>query len=544
MISSSLNGHVPGPRSAAAGAALPAAARRLWGGGRRRRPAPRRRHDRAGGRLRERGRRRPRARHRTAPAERRPARVRAAHRRRQGPRGRQADRALRRRPRRLARGRDRQLRRRRAGDHARRQRPARRRRPALVAGSAQRDRRRGRAARGADRRRSPRRPHIPRQRRGVHAAPRAPRPRSGGLHRQGPGAGAHARYHARRLGLLRPPLRHPRRRRRDPLPLDGRAALRGRDRRAGRDDPARARQGGLRRELRQPRRRAGDRSGVGGSHRPRAVGRHARAGGLGRRDLRRLDRLQHRRARGGPQRRRGDLPARGPMIDLGAPYVQRALLEMLLLAVPAGLLGSWIVLRRLAFFSHAVGTVSFPALVLASAWGIAPQLAALVAALGFGVAQERLERARRLGADAATGLLLVGALAAGVVLASDVFESGTEVDTLLFGSLIGLGERPVLADRLLLAGVAATAVVALDAVGALLVTVVLVVPAATARLLTDRLAQLQLAAIALAAVEGVGAVWLADAMNVGAGPALAVLGGAVFALVAATTALRARAVPA
>jgi len=271
------------------------------------------------------------------------------------------------------------------------------------------------------------------------------------------------------------------------------------------------------------------------------------------------------------------------MIDLGAPYVQRALLEMLLLAVPAGLLGSWIVLRRLAFFSHAVGTVSFPALVLASAWGIAPQLAALVAALGFGVAQERLERARRLGADAATGLLLVGALAAGVVLASDVFESGTEVDTLLFGSLIGLGERevlltgvvaagavvldaalrrhwlgtgfergsaralglrPVLADRLLLAGVAATAVVALDAVGALLVTVVLVVPAATARLLTDRLAQLQLAAIALAAVEGVGAVWLADAMNVGAGPALAVLGGAVFALVAATTALRARAVTA
>ena len=37
-----------------------------------------------------------------------------------------------------------------------------------------------------------------------------------------------------------------------------------------------------------------------------------------------------------------------------------------------------------------------PALVLASAWGIAPQLAALAAALGFGVAQERLERARRL----------------------------------------------------------------------------------------------------------------------------------------------------
>ncbi len=271
------------------------------------------------------------------------------------------------------------------------------------------------------------------------------------------------------------------------------------------------------------------------------------------------------------------------MIDLAAPYMQRALLEMLLLAIPAGLLGSWIVLRRLAFFTHAVGTVSFPALVVASAWGIAPQLAALAAALGFGVAQERLERTRRLPSDATTGLLLVGALAAGVVLASDVYESGAEVDTLLFGSLIGLsardvwltalvavaavaldrglrrhwlaagfeagsaralGLRPVLADRLLLTGIAASAVVALDAVGALLVTVVLVVPAATVRLVTDRLGTLQAGAIALAAVEGVAAVWLADALNVGAGPALAVLGGAVFALVAAATALRTRAVPA
>jgi manganese/iron transport system permease protein len=271
------------------------------------------------------------------------------------------------------------------------------------------------------------------------------------------------------------------------------------------------------------------------------------------------------------------------VIDLSAPYIQRALLEMLLLAVPAGLLGSWIVLRRLAFFTHAVGTVSFPGLVLASAWGIAPQLAALATAACFGVAQERLARTRRLASDAATGLLLVGALALGVVLASDVYESGAAVDTLLFGSLIGIGPRelwltalvavaavaldaslrrhwlgggfepgsaralglrPVLADRLLLVGIGLAAIVALDAVGALLVSVVLVVPAATARLLTDRLAALRLGAIALAAVEGVAAVVLADLLNVGAGPALAVLGGVVFAAVALATAARARAVPA
>jgi manganese/iron transport system permease protein len=138
-----------------------------------------------------------------------------------------------------------------------------------------------------------------------------------------------------------------------------------------------------------------------------------------------------------------------------------------------------------------------------------------------------------------TALVAVGAVVLDAGLRRHWLGTGFER-----GSARALGLRPVLADRLLLAGVAAAAVVALDAVGALLVAVVLVVPAATARLLTDRLAPLQAAAIALAAAEGVAAVWLADALNVGAGPALAVLGGAVFALVAGATALRARAVPA
>ena len=75
-------------------------------------------------------------------------------------------------------------------------------------------------------------------------------------------------------------------------------------------------------------------------------------------------------------------------------------------------------------------------------------------------------------------------------------------------------------------------IVALAAVGALLVSVVLVVPAATVRLVARDLRTLQLGTGALAAVEGVAALWLADGLNVSPGPAMAVLGGAVFALVA------------
>jgi manganese/iron transport system permease protein len=254
------------------------------------------------------------------------------------------------------------------------------------------------------------------------------------------------------------------------------------------------------------------------------------------------------------------------MLDaFDAPFMQRALLESLLLAGLAGLLGSWIVLRRLAFYTHGVGTAAFPGLVIAGPVGVAPQLTALASALLYAGGVQGLRR--RVASDAATGLALVGALALGVVLASDVYETGAGVDRLLFGSLIGLSDRDlwltagVLAvvvvlelllhrswlargfdpatahsgpwtDAALGIAVAAAAIVALDAVGALLVTAVLVIPAATVRLVARSVGSLQAGTAALAAVEGVAGLWLAYELNVGPGPVTAVLGGAVFALVA------------
>ena len=268
------------------------------------------------------------------------------------------------------------------------------------------------------------------------------------------------------------------------------------------------------------------------------------------------------------------------MPDLGAPYIQRGIVEMLLLAVLAGVLGSWVVLRRLPFFTHAVGTATFPGLVVAGPWGVPAQLTALVCAVGFGGVLERVQRTRRIDPDAAIGLLLVAALAIGVVLASDVYHSGAGVDRLLFGSLIALtpldlwltaaaaaaallvdaalrrhwlatgfdpdgaraaGVRTAAADRVLLIALAVAVVVALDAVGALLVTVVLTVPAATVRLFEPALRTQQLATMALAAVEGLAAIVLADAFNVGPGPTLAVLGALGYG-VAAVAARRAGAV--
>lgn len=265
---------------------------------------------------------------------------------------------------------------------------------------------------------------------------------------------------------------------------------------------------------------------------------------------------------------------------LAIPFMQRALLATLLLAVAAGLLGTWVVLRRLAFFAHAAGTATFPGLVVAGPWGIAAPLAALGAGLGFAGLLSRVTRRGTTSADAATGLLLTAALALGVVLASDVYSSGAGVDRLLFGTLLGLGDGDVAlaaaaalaavlatvalgrtwlatgfdpaganalgvrsagGDRLLLALLALTVVAVLPAVGALLVSTLLVVPAATARLLTGSLRGLLAAAVALAAAEGVGGLLLAYHLDLPPGPAIAVLGGGVFALVALTGAVRTKA---
>src|SRR3954468_1974486 len=104
------------------------------------------------------------------------------------------------------------------------------------------------------------------------------------------------------------------------------------------------------------------------------------------------------------------------------PFVQRGVVEVAALALGAGLIGTWIVLRGLAFFSHAVGTAAFPGLGLADGLGFpapprAAGTAALVAAAVGWLARHERERERY---DSLTGLVLVAALALGVILASDV----------------------------------------------------------------------------------------------------------------------------
>src|SRR3954451_24737213 len=127
-----------------------------------------------------------------------------------------------------------------------------------------------------------------------------------------------------------------------------------------------------------------------------------------------------------------NVPSPLDLVDL--PFMRTATIEVLLLAVAGGLLGAWIVLRRLAFFAHAVGGATFPGLVVADATGLRPIVAALAVALAYAGG---VHRAGSRAARAGTRPLPGAALALGVILASDVYHSGARVDRLLFGSLLG-----------------------------------------------------------------------------------------------------------
>jgi ABC-type Mn2+/Zn2+ transport system permease subunit len=265
------------------------------------------------------------------------------------------------------------------------------------------------------------------------------------------------------------------------------------------------------------------------------------------------------------------LPSPLDLVEL--PFMRTALAELALLAVAGGLVGTWIVLRRQAFFAHAAGTATFPGLVAADASGISPTLAGLAVALGYAGGVERAGRSGRAPGDAATALVLVAALALGVVLASDVFDSGGAVDRLLFGTLLGLdgadlalsaataalaavatvllgrtwtalafdpegaaalGLPAARAQRILLALIAAAVVAAIPAVGALLVTALFVVPAAGALLVARSVPSLIGWSVALASADGIIGLYLALWLDVPPGPAVALVGAGAFAVILAT----------
>lgn len=258
------------------------------------------------------------------------------------------------------------------------------------------------------------------------------------------------------------------------------------------------------------------------------------------------------------------------MLDVfDPPFMQRALLAGLILAVPLGLIGTWAVLRALAFFSHAVGVGTFPGVVLGLGIpAIGPFVGAAAAAGVLTGVVVGLERDERVRGGAITGLALSAAMALGAVLLTTTFGIAAPVEAVLFGSLLAItdadiaraaavavvvtvvvcmcarrlegvtfdrrwaqsaGVRAQAVEAALLVSLAGTVVVALPIVGSLLVSGLLIVPAATARLVTTGVFEMMVVSVALCAVETVLGLAVARELDAPPGAAISAAAGIVFA---------------
>ncbi|WP_085946504.1 zinc ABC transporter permease AztB [Ilumatobacter nonamiensis] len=219
---------------------------------------------------------------------------------------------------------------------------------------------------------------------------------------------------------------------------------------------------------------------------------------------------------------------------------RRALVGGLLAATMTSLIGTWVVIRGLAFFGDAMAHGVLPGIALAVVWGFDLTLGAAASAIVMVLGINLVHRTTKLSDDTGIGLLFVGMLALGVVIISKQNSFAGDLTGFLFGDVLGvrnnelllglaalvitivgvvvghrsflalsigadkaatLGLRPGLAHVAMLVLLSLTVVASFRVVGTLLVFGFLVAPPATAVLLVRR--------VPTAMVVAVGFGWLA-----------------------------------
>ena len=136
-------------------------------------------------------------------------------------------------------------------------------------------------------------------------------------------------------------------------------------------------------------------------------------------------------------------------------FMRRALMAIVLTGIASGVLGSYVVLRGLAFIGDALTHAVFPGIVVAVALGRSILLGALVVGLITALGIATVSRGRRVSEDTAIGILFAAMFALGVVLVSTLAAYQRDVADLLFGQILAVSQS----DLYLAAGTTAVAVV-------------------------------------------------------------------------------------
>jgi manganese/iron transport system permease protein len=245
----------------------------------------------------------------------------------------------------------------------------------------------------------------------------------------------------------------------------------------------------------------------------------------------------------------------------------RALVASALVGVVCAVVGTYVVLRGIAFIGDAIAHAGFPGVVAAYMLAIPFYLGAAVAAVGTALAIGYVTKRSGLRQDTTIGVLFAGTFAFGVFLFSTIQGYVADLFSFLLGNVLaisqsdliallvlGLGVLAVVAllwkellystfdplgaaasgmpvDRLeylFLALVALTIVVSLQAVGIILVVAMLITPAATAQLVTTRFTRLMLVASLVGVASAVLGLYLSYWLEVASGATIVLVETGLF----------------
>ena len=252
---------------------------------------------------------------------------------------------------------------------------------------------------------------------------------------------------------------------------------------------------------------------------------------------------------------------------LAFPFFVRALVASAIVGLVCAVVGSYMVLRGLAFMGDALSHSAFPGVVAAYLLKGPFYLGAAIAAVGTALAIGWVTRRGHLRGDTAIGVLFAGMFALGIFLFSLIPNYVGDLFGFLFGEILGIGVGDLIAltglaivvlaivallwkellyatfdppgaaasglpvvrlDYLFLALIALTIVISLQAVGIILVVAMLVTPAATGQILSQSFGRLVAVAIVIGIVSPIVGLYLSYWLNAASGATIVLVETGVF----------------
>src|SRR5687767_7569559 len=259
---------------------------------------------------------------------------------------------------------------------------------------------------------------------------------------------------------------------------------------------------------------------------------------------------------------------------LSYEFMQRGMMAAIFVGIVCAVVGTYVVLRGMAFFGDALAHTILPGIALGYLvsggareplfwWALGT---AIVAALGIGAISKNAE----IKEDTAIGIIFAGMFALGIALISTVRSYAVDLSHFLFGDVLSVSSQslwlillfggfvlltifafykefttisfdPILAttlrlpvgllNNLLLALIAVTVAVSLQTVGVALMVAMLVTPAATAYLLTHRLSKMMILAAVFASLSGIIGLYISYYLSIASGAAIVLTATMFFMIV-------------